>query len=76
MLRFKIVLTLHALDSPGLKTIKEVAEVLAVSRQTIYRAMENAGISDLSKNGQVFFVWTISGIIILTITAAQFMILS
>ena len=37
-------------------TIKEVSEVLGVSRQTIYRAMEDAGISDLSKNGQVTYL--------------------
>ena len=33
-------------------TVRELAEVLGVSRQSIYRAMEKAGISDLSKNGQ------------------------
>jgi phage antirepressor YoqD-like protein/predicted DNA-binding transcriptional regulator AlpA len=37
-------------------TVKEVAVVLGVSRQTIYRAMEDAGISDLSKNGQVTYL--------------------
>jgi len=37
-------------------TVKEVADVLGVSRQTIYRAMEGAGISDLSKNGQVTYL--------------------
>jgi hypothetical protein len=36
----------------GLMTVKETAEVLGVSRQSVYRAMEKAGLSDLSKNGQ------------------------
>lgn len=37
-------------------TVREVAEALNVSRQTIYRAMEEAGLSDLSKNGQVTYL--------------------